>query len=56
MKKPSKPYKMIVLELDKREGLLDDESAETLKALQKEYEEDLSEYYDRELDAYKEAK
>lgn len=47
MKKPSKPSRLLTLELDKSQGLLDDEGKQELAKLEAAYDESIDRYYDK---------
>jgi hypothetical protein len=50
MKKPQPPRRLRVLELDEKEGLLDEESALELDRLREEYQDDLMLWADKAND------
>lgn len=56
MKKPSTPHRLRILQLDRKEGLLDDLELEELRQLEAEHEEDVIEWADRENDYQRDEK
>jgi hypothetical protein len=46
MKKPSTPYRIKILQLDRKEGLLDDLELEKLRQLEEKHEEDVMDWAD----------
>jgi len=56
MRKPPKPRRLLVLELDEKEGLLDEETTLELNVLRNDYEGACWDWADREMDAERDKK
>jgi hypothetical protein len=56
MRKPQKPRRLLVLELDEKEGLLDEETTLELNVLRNDYEGACYDWADRENDSARDRK